>query len=148
MIRPATYMDVPDLLAMGRRFFDASGYADITSFHPESFQVTLENLLGSDNGLVLVAVKEKPVGMAAALLYPYFFNVDHKTAQEVFFWMDKEHRGIGAQLLDALIVGAKARGARSLSMIALESMAPDVVGGMYQRRGFRPSERSFIRSLA
>jgi GNAT superfamily N-acetyltransferase len=143
VIRPATVADIPRMLEMGRRFFDASGYSEITSFDPESLRATFEGLMMNPDAVVLVTTG----GMAAALIYPFYFNVGHRTAQEMFWWVDKEHRGIGTQLFDALIAGVKAKGAESLVMIALERLTPEKVGGIYERRGFRLSERSYIKKL-
>jgi GNAT superfamily N-acetyltransferase len=143
VIRPATYSDIPKMLEMGKRFFEASGYSDIAEFDTESLRASFEALLSSDSAVVLVGEG----AMAAALIYPFYFNANHKTAQEMFWWVDPEQRGIGTQLLDALIAGCKAKGAESLSMIALERLTPEKVGGIYERRGFRPSERSYIKKL-
>lgn len=148
MIRPAMSSDIPAMLEMGRKFFDASGYSDITEYHEESFRDVLERLITSADSLALVADEGGPVGMAAALLYFHFFNTNHKTSQELFWYVDEKHRGIGTALLDALIAGVKAKGAQSVSMIALESLDPEKVSGIYARRGFRPSERTYVRSLA
>lgn len=132
---------------MGQRFFDASGYSDITVYDRDSMRVTFDGLIASPSAVVMIAEKQKPVGMAAALIYPWYFNAHHTTAQELFWWLDPEHRGIGTKLFDALMAGVKAKGAQSLSMIALDRLHPEKVGGIYERRGFRPSERSWIKKL-
>jgi L-amino acid N-acyltransferase YncA len=144
VIRPATFSDIPKMLEMGKSFFEASGYSEITTYDPESFGATLEALLNSNQAVVLVA---GDFGMAAALVYPLYFQAGHRTAQEMFWWVDKEHRGVGTQLFDALLAGCKAKGAESLSMIALERLTPEKVGGIYERRGFRLHERSYIKKL-
>lgn len=147
-IRKALVRDIEELVAMGRRFFEASGYVDVTSFDAESFAATLATLLGGENAALMVVEKaEKLVGMAGAMVYPFYFNHDHRTGQELFWWIDPEHRGIGARLFDALQAEVKSCGAQSLTMIALETLSPERVGGFYLRRGFRPSDRTFIRSL-
>jgi GNAT superfamily N-acetyltransferase len=134
---------LPGLVALGKRFHEASGYVDIAEFDALSFATTLQN---APDAVYLVVEKEgSMVGMAGALVYPFYFNLKHRTAQEIFWWVDPEHRGVGSELFDALVAEVKAMGAQSLSMIAIES-AP-WVGGFYEKRGFRPSERSFIRSL-
>ncbi len=143
VVRPATFSDIPQMLEMGRRFYEASGYSDVTEFDPESLRVTYEALITSESAVVLVAEG----AMAAALIYPFYFNASHKTAQEMFWWVDPDKRGIGTKLFDALMAGVKAKGAQSLSMIALERLTPEKVGGIYERRGFRPSERSYIKKL-
>lgn len=128
---------------MGRRFYEASGYRDITEFDSGS----LENTLRNSGAILLVAEKDGLVGMAGALVYPFYFNASHLTAQEIFWWVDPEHRGIGSLLFDALLEEVKKSGAQSLSMIALESLNPERVGSFYQARGFKPSDRSFIRRI-
>lgn len=147
MIREAEVRDIPEMVEMGRRFFAASGYADITELDPESLEATFKSLLENPDAVVLVVEKSKLVGMAAALIYPFYFNLKHRTSQEMFWWVDQEHRGSGLKLFDDLISGVKAKGAESLSMIALDALDPEKVGAIYERRGFRASERLFIRRL-
>lgn len=147
MIRPAVLSDMQQLLEMLQRFFEASGYSDITTFDPVSQAATCESLMANPDAVLLVVESKKLVGVAGALIYPFYFNFRHRTAQEMFWWVDREHRGVGTQLFDALIAGVKAKGAESLSMIALERLTPEKVGGIYERRGFRPSDRSYIKKL-
>jgi L-amino acid N-acyltransferase YncA len=141
VIRPATFSDIPKMLEMGKRFFEASGYSEISEFDRDSLKATFEALLGNESAVVLIA----DGAMAAALIYPFYFNVNHRTAQEMFWW--SENKGVGSQLLEALIAAGKAKGADSLSMIALERLTPEKVGGIYERRGFRLHERSYIKKL-
>lgn len=130
------------MVEMGRRFFDASGYADITEYDGESFAATLANAPAI---YLVVEVDGKLVGMAGALVYPLYFNTTHMTAQEMFWWVNPEHRGVGSKLFDALEEEVKKAGAKSLTMIALETIS--WVGSYYEKRGFRPTERSFMRRL-
>jgi ribosomal protein S18 acetylase RimI-like enzyme len=143
LIRRATVADLPGLVELGRKFHEASGYADIAEFDALSFATTLQN--APDAVFLVVEKAGHLVGMAGALVYPFYFNLKHRTAQEVFWWVNPEHRGIGSQLFDALVAEVKAMGAQSLSMIALENAT--WVGGFYEKRGFRPSERSFIKGI-
>lgn len=147
VIRPAAHSDLHQLVDMGKRFFQETGYSDISTFDEGSCASTLQGLMTNPDAVLLVVEKGKLVGVAGALIYQFYFNFNHRTSQEIFWWVDKEHRGIGTQLFDALIAGVKAKGAESLSMIALERLTPEKVGGIYERRGFRPSERSYIKKL-
>lgn len=137
------------MVDMGACFFAASGYSDICAYDAASLARTLESMLGDENAVLLVVEKdERLVGMAGALIYPFYFNQGHLTSQEMFWWVDEAHRGIGSQLFDALEENIRRRGAMSLSMIALDRLSPDRVGSFYERRGFRPSERMFIRRFS
>jgi GNAT superfamily N-acetyltransferase len=142
LIRLAVESDFPEMVEMGRRFFSASGYADIMEYDPESVMVSLKNI-----PVLLVAEKDKLVGAAGAMVYPFYMSLNHITAQEVFWWVDPEHRGIGVELFDALVSEVKKRGAQSLSMIALENLSPERVGSIYKAKGFRLSEHSYIKKL-
>lgn len=147
-VRPATLADIPALVGMGKRFFDASAYEDVTAFDQSSFATTLAQVIPSGDAVMLVVEKAgQIVGMAAAVIYGFYFNLQHRTAQELFWWVDKAHRGIGSELFNALVHHVKERGAESLSMIALESLEPERVGTFYRRNGFRPSEHSYIGKL-
>ena len=147
VIRPAVYGDLPQMLEMGERFFGASGYSDVTRYHRDSMRRTFEGMISSPSAVVLVVEHKKLIGMAGALIYPWYFNAEELTSQELFWWVDQEHRGRGVDLLESLIASVNARGAKSLSMIALDRLHPEKVGGIYERRGFRPSERSYIKKL-
>ncbi len=148
MIRPASINDIPRLVEMGRLFFDETAIAAFATFAGESCSRTLNELIDGENGAVFVAEENEVVGAIGGMVYPLFFNVDHLTGQEFFWWCEPEYRkGAGRKLFEALESWAQERGARSFTMIALESNRPDAVAAVYKRAGYRPSERSFIRGL-
>lgn len=149
MIRPAQPADLGALLAMGRRFFAMSGYADLTNFDDASFCATVDRLMGADATCLVAEADGQVVGAAGALAYPFYFNADHKTGQEVFWWLDPEHRGgqVGICLFAELEAWARAQGCRSFTMIALDAVDAARVGKIYQRCGYRPSEHSYIKEL-
>lgn len=145
-VRQAVPVDLPRLIEMGRNFFLASKYSDVTTFSETWFAASMKKVM--EEGVLVVATKGREVvGMAAALVYPFYFSGE-MTAQEMFWWVEPEHRGVGMELLEALIDGVKDRGAKSLSMIALDALDVEKVSGIYEKEGFRPSERSFIKRIA
>lgn len=149
-IREATYEDFPILIDMGRMFFAESGYGDLIEFDPDSAEQTINMLIESDSGILLVAEKDKEVvGMVGALLYPFYFNLSHITGQELFWWVRPELRGgrAGYLLLRQVEAEAKSRGATTFSMIALDSVSPEIAGGIYIKSGYRASEYSYIKRL-
>lgn len=148
MIRPATPDDMPRILEMGERFFETAGWPEIAEWDAPSMERTLGYLMEADTGCIFVAETEDGiVGMTGGMLNPFYFNLSHLTGQELFWWVEPEHRGVGSGLFDALEAWAKAAGAMSFSMIALDRLKPDVLGRIYQRRGYRASEHSYIRRL-
>lgn len=148
MIRAASTDDTPRLVEMGRRFFAETGFSVVAEFDDESFARTLTGLIEGENGAVFVAEEGEIIGFIGGMVYPQFFNAAHTTGQEFFLWCDREHRkGAGRKLLKALENWARNQGARSFTMVALDSNRPEAVAAMYRRAGYQPSERNFIRKL-
>lgn len=151
MIRPAQPSDLPAMTRMAARFFDASGLDRWFSFKPQSFAKTVALFIENPQAIIMVAEKDSGlVGMAAALAYPCFFDADHMTTQELFWWIEPEHRGgwLGEGMLKVLETWAKDKGCLTMEMGALEAQRPDVLARVYARRGYAPKERIFCRNLA
>ena len=85
-IRFASMDDVPSIVDMGRRFVSVAGFDDLVGYDEQSTTNTVTNLISSDFGAVIVAEDNgNLVGMVAGMLYPYYFNTDHITGQEMFW---------------------------------------------------------------
>lgn len=149
MIRLASKADVPVIARLGTLFFVEAGWSDVAEWDHDSIMRTLEHMVASDDGILLVAETDgKIIGMAGGLVFPLYFNHAHKSGQELFWWIAPEHRGgVGARMLDRLEQEARDRGAKSWAMIALAKVRPESVGKLYERRGYRASERSYIKAL-
>lgn len=146
MIRHAVPADLPELLRMGKAFHAVTGVADLIPLDEATLERTFLQLM--QGGCLLVVEGENGlVGATGALLHPHYFNSAHITGQELFWWVDPDHRGIGAELLNALEAWVKEQGAHSFSMIALEALEPRRVGVIYRRRGYRPTEHSYLREM-
>ena len=146
MLRRATPHDIEACLAMCRCFYDESGLRE-QPYDESSMRVTLDRLMGSEGGLLLLTeVDGALTGMAAALAYPSYFN-GLSVAQELFWWVRPERRGTsdGVRLLKAIEEWAKDRGCVSLTMICLPIESP--AESVYQRCGYRACERSYIKEL-
>lgn len=149
ILRAATHNDIGVIADMGARFFEEAGWSDVMTWDDASFRATLDHMIASEDGILLVAmISDQIVGMAAGLVHPAYFNLNHKTGQELFWWVEPAHRGAaGMVLLDALEDQAMMRGCVSWSMIALDKVRWEAVGRLYKRRGYRASEHSYIKAL-
>lgn len=148
MIRQAHWDDVSEIMRMSRDFygrmeapypFDESSVADLAG-----------GLLQGEKGVMLVAdAEERLVGMAGAVLAPFPFNRTRVYAQELCWWIEPEHRGgsLALRLLKQLEISVKELGASGLMMLCLENLKADSVGRFYERRGYRPQERSYFKEL-
>lgn len=149
MIRTARIEDCAEIARLGRIFHAEAAWGDVAEFIEDDCQKTLEHLCASPDGILLVLERDGQItGMAGGLCSPLYFNFAHKTGQELFWWVSPDERGSsGLRLLDALEDEARARGCLSWAMIALDKVAPERTSRIYERRGYRASERTFIKRL-
>ncbi|UXO93931.1 hypothetical protein Pan3_09 [Pseudanabaena phage Pan3] len=138
MIRPATLADIPAMVAMGRTFTDKAGFGSHTGYNEQDTADFLEALIEAPEAVCLVG----PECMAAAIVTPSPFNRAHKAAQELFWWAQGRN---GVRLFKALETAVRAIGAHSLIMVTTEAIRPDATGRFYERQGYRPLERNFIK---
>ncbi len=151
MIRPAVISDLARLQDMGALFFDASGLDKWFSYKPRCFSQVCANFMANDKAVILVGEGQMGVAaMAAALAYPCWFNAEHLTAQELFWWVEPMQRGgpMGAQLRQGLEDWARAKGCLTMEMGALEASRPEALAHLYERKGYGPKERIFVKRLA
>lgn len=150
VVRKATAEDFERILPLAHRFFEASKYGREMAFDDVSFKQTFDHLISGEDGVFFVAAEDgEIVGLAGALAYPFYFNSAHKTGQELFWWVDPDARGssVGVSMFDALECWAREQGCKTFSMICLDSLRPEAVSKIYQRRGYRASEHTFIKEL-
>jgi GNAT superfamily N-acetyltransferase len=147
-IRLSSPADNDALLAIGHKFFEHNPYRHGSSLDEESLVETFEDLR-THHVLIVCEVEGKVVGAAAAYISPLYWNKHQKQGLEIFWWVDKEHRGNGAgkKLRLQLQKQAKLRGAQFWNMAALEDSMPDVVGAMYEQDGFKPTERIYMKAI-
>ena len=148
MIREATLDDCREIAKKGERFFREAGWGDVAEYRVDDCERTLRHLVTSDDGILIVADVGGVVGMAGGMVSPLYFNFSHKTGQELFWWTAvNAPLRTGLQLLDAMEDAARAKGCHSWVMMSLDKMNPAIMARMYRKRGYRPSEHSFIKRL-
>lgn len=147
LVRPATHDDVPACLVLSRHFFDESGMAKVTGFDTDCAEAMLRHLIDDSACELFVAGTQALIGIAGVMTYPMYFNTSHLAAQELFWWVDPAHRGgtAGVRMLLTMEQWARDRGCKTLTMVCLPIDSP--AERIYERMGYAPSERSFIRSL-
>jgi hypothetical protein len=147
-VRPARTDDLPEVIRMGKAFFEKSAYKGI-GFDEASCVELFNKLVVSDDALLLIAEQDSPVGMIGALRYPFYMNNSHLTVQELFWWVDEDARGTRAGL--SLIAGieswATESGAKSVQMMCLDSLEPERIGNLYKRRHYKASDHSYIKVM-
>lgn len=144
MIRIAEMRDVPELLRMGKRFHEVSGYSEFVSYDPETVTQMFKTLI--ENKTLLTDGKNTMLGF---VVFPFFFNKNILTAQELFWWVDKDKRktGIGVEILRSAEKQANLLGAKSLIMLNIKNLDGDSVGRLYKSLGYKETEQTYMRSL-
>lgn len=143
----ASESDKPDVLRMGREFYESTAYAQVSPWCEESCSTLVDQLLIS--GLLIVArYRERAVGMVGLYLAPFLFSHSKRAAHEVFWWVDSDWRGVnlGAQLLDAVETECRSRGVDMIQMLTLSNSPPHAAAA-YRRAGYQQSETCFTKIL-
>jgi GNAT superfamily N-acetyltransferase len=98
------------------------------------------------NGIVLVAESEGIVVGVIAAQYIQGLSMG-KFADEIIWYVEPEHRGIGLMLFDQFLEGCKRDGCTGVCMVAYNNNSFDMVDMIYKRKGFREIERKYFKEL-
>lgn len=150
MIRAGEETDVPAIMALGRKFFDAAGWPAVAEWDDASVEATLRALIDGKmpGGLPVAEVDGEVVGMAAFLLFPFYFNLRTTVGQEIFWYVEEKHRfGAGAEMLQWIEAKAKEGGAAVFIMSSVTGLRDAALARVYARRGYAPAENTFIKRL-
>ena len=139
MIREATEADIPRLLDMGARFAERAGLVDHVGYNPDDMADTFRLMIESEHAVIFIGESGAIGGHAS----PHPFNRAHWVAQEIFWWSEGRE---GLRLLQAYEDWAAER-CQSVGMITLEAVEPDRTARLFERKGYRPLERTFLKVL-
>jgi GNAT superfamily N-acetyltransferase len=89
------------------------------------------------------------IGFVGGAVAPMYMNFDYKIGTELFWWVHPNYRkaGVGAALLSGIEAAAKAAGCKFWTMLAMQCMAPERAGQIYEAAGYRWVERSYSKEL-
>jgi GNAT superfamily N-acetyltransferase len=145
-IRPATIDDIPAMAAMGRDFDVSARQDDLFEYVEADCIASLEWLLSLDIFLCFVAEAGGIVGMVGGMVSPVYFNRAHKSGEELFWWVaDGAPAMTGIRLLNAIEDAAKAQGCSTWQMKCIDRLEGQRMAKLYERRGYRPFEHTFIK---
>lgn len=148
MIRPATVDDIPAIAQLGEMFHAQAGWDEIP-YRMQDCAASLTAFFAADCFICLVSETNGEIdGMAAGAISPVYFNQDHLSGEELFWWVaDNAPQMTGMRLLDGLEKAALDRGCLTWQMKSLARLNGDRMAALYERRGYRSSEQSFIKRL-
>ncbi len=141
-MRRARSEDIPRIVDMGVRFL-GDIYPDKLVPNPDRMARTVAWLLEDDGRALFVSEKDGQLtGMIGLFVYEHPMSGE-RTASEMFWWVEPEHRGHGVRLLKVARGWAKAAGARTIQMVA-----PGYdVERFYQRLGYTKVETVYLSVL-
>lgn len=150
MIRFATPEDAPKVAEMVEPFFGMA----LTEMLGEYDRKAMQNLvaattLSGDACTIIAEVDGNMVGALCALSYQHPMKPSVRIGQELFWWVDPEHRkgGTGKEMLSAFEDWAKSIGCRSVVMATMHGIDHERNGAFYQRSGYGPFEYTYLKEV-
>lgn len=148
MIRPAAFSDITEIARLGEDFHRQAGWGDVFPYSVDDCAESLGGFLGLDAFICLVSDNDGIDGFAAGIVSPVYFNRAHLSGEELFWWVSPDAPQMtGIRLLEALECEAKGKGCQSWQMKSVARLNGDRMGRLYERRGYRASEHSYIKRL-
>jgi|694.fasta_scaffold144024_2 GNAT superfamily N-acetyltransferase len=136
---------LPELALLGQQFQQEGALPG--KFIPDVFVKTWTNLLHMDVGVLFGLEKDnRLVGGLGAIRFPDP-NDGELVANELFWFVSKEHRGHGLKLLDVFESWAADFGIKRVSMVHLENLSPKALNRLYRSRGYRVVETHYFKEL-
>lgn len=147
MIRPANHDDIGEIARLGAIFHAQAGWSEI-AYSVDDCARSLHALMANPAFICIVSEGAGIDGMAAGVLSPVYFNHGHTSGEELFWWVSPAASQMtGIRLLDALENAAKQKGCQTWQMKSLARLGGDRMVRLYERRGYRAAEQSFIKEL-
>ncbi len=138
MIREAVESDIPAIMEMGKRFADEAGVTDAIGWDGASVDAMLRTMIEGEH-ILLVGDR----GMIGGLVFGHPFS--GKMVFQELFWRNEGPATQGIRLLEMAERMAKERGCERSMMIEIGTFPG--AAQIYERRGYRPAERNFIKEL-
>lgn len=140
-----TREEMAALLPMARAFSERAGE---TLSEERWVEKWTERLAFDDTAVVFYQTNggPEPVGMIAGACYENQISGELE-AKEAFWFVEPEHRGHGMDLLERFESWASEHKAKRVWMVRLDGLRERALDRIYERRGYRPVERSFCMEM-
>lgn len=144
MIRPASFLDIPEVINLGNRYVEEE--VKVVQHHSASWNAEqsahyLCSSLNADDLFLWVAVDDGfIVGFLWAGAHVMAPWTPLRVASDLLFYIVPEKRGtlMGMRLLKAYIAWAKDKGCAEARLSIASGINEKRVGRMYERLGFKP----------
>ena len=141
MIRPLYVWEHPLIVPLAREFHAATGVGAVFSEERllSALQLNKSHVVGRFH-------EGRLIGILVGIVAPHFLT-ESVLAQELMWYVSPEFRGSAVSnlaMLDSFERWAKACGADSVAMVALEK-GPPKLGQFYENRGFTRVESNYLK---
>lgn len=147
-IREASEEDIIDLTILGKQFAKESGNNFLGWNTEKVYNSLLDAIEREDFCVQVLCVDTEIVGMFIGFLAPCFFS-NVVQAVEIVWYVDPDHRGSkeAYKMIDLYEEWAGFREAVCVNMMSLDILNGKKVAKMYERRGYRLAENTFVKEL-
>lgn len=138
MIEPAKPEDVDGLVELGRAMAAESPRWRRLEYSPARVRNTIEALMSSPDGLVMVARRDGRLAGAILAVCDANWMSDERICQELALYLAPQYRGTmtASRLICAMAAWAKVKGARWVEAGVSTGVHPERTARLYQRLGF------------
>ncbi len=139
MIRHGSFGDIPKVVKLGAKFSKINGFSG--EYCEQSTREFVVRLIESDDGLLLV--NNEVTAILGAMLTPVYFNKNHMTCTELFWYSEKP--GDGLRLFKVCENWAVSKNCKTIHMISLAEHTG--VEKVYDRKGYKKLETIYYKEL-
>lgn len=150
MIRFATPEDAPKVAEMCAKFYGMALSDMLGEYDQQAAQnLVMATSLSGDACTIVAEVDGNMVGALCALSYQHPIKPSVRVAQELFWYVEPEHRksGVGKGMLTAAEQWAEGLGCRGMIMVTIHGIDHERNGAFYERSGYRTLEHSYLKGL-
>lgn len=145
MIRTLALSELEVLAPLAREFYASSQH--LVQFDFDRFVAIWSQLIPSGMGVIFIAEENGvALGTLGGFAHPELYS-GQIVAEEMFWFVASEKRGVGVALYRAFERWAAEQGAASIQMVHLMDSMPEKLGAFYRRLGFGPVEMRYSKRL-
>jgi len=149
-IREALERDIDGIVKCAEHFFKYASYADLGLYlDNKSFAETVIWQINDKHSVVLLLMDDLYVaGGISGSFPPWHFNKHTRVCLEFFYWVEPKYRGRNSyKLITEFEQYCEVRGADHIIMLSVPTELAAGVERLYERRGYKPLEKLFIKEV-
>jgi len=141
IIRNVLETDFPEVMRIGQRYSEETVIGTMT----KEQLLTIARVC-KDNGIAILA--EDDIGVIGVIAGHFIEGMAMgKFCEEVIWYVEPEHRGIGLMLFERFMDACEESGCDGVAMSAYNNRYLKVVDRLYKNNGFKEVDRKYYKSF-